>query len=285
MIGNGTQQAQPIENAAAVDRRGSFRSVELEEQYRQQHVAYDTFQSKMFLTIIVLASLALALSDYRLFGFSTLFWEVIALRSGFAIVSLVTIIVLQRGLMPRNLYRTVFAWSLLLVAVNVSIASTRPPDYLIQALLNVSTVLLCYFILPLPLVLQAIPGILMSVGNIALIAWLNPPADRVTGAALLLAYVVANILGVVAAKQVHYWKRQQFVAMLRQAELRVKLEQALAEIKTLRGILPICSHCKRVRDDTGYWQQVEVYVRDRSYAEFSHSICPTCLEVHYAEDF
>src|SRR5256885_107691 len=82
--------------------------------------------------------------------------------------------------------------------------------------------------------------------------------------AIIVAFVVVNILGGIIARQVHYWKRQQFVAMLRQTELRARLEQALAEIKTLRGILPICSHCKCVRDDTGYWQQVEVYVRDRT---------------------
>jgi PAS domain S-box-containing protein len=50
------------------------------------------------------------------------------------------------------------------------------------------------------------------------------------------------------------------------------------EIRTLRGILPICSSCKKIRDDKGYWQQVEVYVRDHTYANFSHSYCPECAE-------
>jgi hypothetical protein len=255
----------------------------LESQYRQQQTSYDSFQSKMFLTIIVLGSLTLTLTDYRLFGFAPLFWWVIAIRMGFAIVSLAIVVVLGRGLSPRSMYRTVFAWSLLLVVVNVAIAATRPPNYLIQALLNVSTVFLCYLVLPLPLVLQAIPSMLMSLGNIAVVAWLNTPTDQLTGRAVIVAFVVVNILGGIIARQVHYWKRQQFIAMLRQTELRARLEQALAEIKTLRGILPICSHCKSVRDDTGYWQQVEVYVRDRTYAEFSHAICPTCLQRHYAD--
>lgn len=62
-----------------------------------------------------------------------------------------------------------------------------------------------------------------------------------------------------------------------------KLEKALAEVKTLRGILPICSFCKKIRDDEGYWQQVEVYLRERSAANFSHGICPACLQQHYPE--
>ncbi len=60
-------------------------------------------------------------------------------------------------------------------------------------------------------------------------------------------------------------------------------EHLKKEIKTLRGIIPICSSCKNVRDDKGYWQQVEAYIRDRSEADFSHGICPECMEKLYPE--
>ena len=67
-------------------------------------------------------------------------------------------------------------------------------------------------------------------------------------------------------------------ALLRQrAELVADLERALERVKTLHGLIPICAHCKRVRDDRGYWEQVETYIRDRSEATFSHGICPDCL--------
>ena len=62
-----------------------------------------------------------------------------------------------------------------------------------------------------------------------------------------------------------------------------RLEASLAEIKTLRGILPICSFCKKVRNDTGYWEQVDVYIHRHSEADISHSICPECLEKYYPE--
>ncbi len=55
-----------------------------------------------------------------------------------------------------------------------------------------------------------------------------------------------------------------------------ELHQALDHIKTLRGIVPICSCCKKIRDDQGYWNQVEVYIREHTEVEFSHSICPEC---------
>jgi len=57
-----------------------------------------------------------------------------------------------------------------------------------------------------------------------------------------------------------------------------QLKQALDEVRTLRGIMPICAYCKKIRDDEGYWNQVEKYVSDHTDAKFSHGICPTCFE-------
>ncbi len=65
--------------------------------------------------------------------------------------------------------------------------------------------------------------------------------------------------------------------------LITELQDALANIKVLRGLLPICSHCKKIRDDEGGWHVVEVFVRDHSEADFSHSICPECLNRMYPE--
>jgi|SRR5438477_5543883 len=57
-----------------------------------------------------------------------------------------------------------------------------------------------------------------------------------------------------------------------------ELEDALAKVKTLSGMLPICASCKKIRDDKGYWMQIESYVRDHSEAEFSHGVCPECAK-------
>jgi AmiR/NasT family two-component response regulator len=69
-------------------------------------------------------------------------------------------------------------------------------------------------------------------------------------------------------------------------ELRLKNEalgQALAEVKTLRDILPICTFCKKIRDDQGYWEQVESYILKHTDSKFSHGICPECLKKHYPD--
>ncbi|MFH1154410.1 MAG: CHASE domain-containing protein [Pseudomonadota bacterium] len=62
-----------------------------------------------------------------------------------------------------------------------------------------------------------------------------------------------------------------------------ELRKALSEIKKLSGLLPICSYCKRIRDDKGYWNQIESYIRDHSDADFSHGICNECVKKHFPE--
>jgi len=72
----------------------------------------------------------------------------------------------------------------------------------------------------------------------------------------------------------------------RTAELRAvnrELTSALADIKTLSGLIPICAACKKIRDDQGYWQQVEHYIAARSDARFSHGLCPECLPTYFPE--
>jgi PAS domain S-box-containing protein len=61
-------------------------------------------------------------------------------------------------------------------------------------------------------------------------------------------------------------------------KLIAKLQQALAKVKTLKGLLPICAWCKKIRDDSGYWQQIEAYIREHTEADFSHGICPACAK-------
>ncbi len=66
-------------------------------------------------------------------------------------------------------------------------------------------------------------------------------------------------------------------------ELIGDLKAALSEVKTLRGFLPICAYCKKIRDDAGYWQKIEMYIQQRSEAQFTHGICPECAKMLYTE--
>jgi len=66
-------------------------------------------------------------------------------------------------------------------------------------------------------------------------------------------------------------------------KLITELQKTLSEVKTLQGFLPICSHCKKIRDDKGYWNQIESYIHKHSDAEFSHGICPECTKKYFPD--
>ena len=77
---------------------------------------------------------------------------------------------------------------------------------------------------------------------------------------------------------------QRVIQLHQELQERVReLEEALAQIKQLRGLIPICSYCKKIRDDKNYWHQVDAYLSTHSDATFSHGICPTCSETILAE--
>ncbi|HMQ56152.1 MAG TPA: PAS domain S-box protein, partial [Anaerolineae bacterium] len=78
---------------------------------------------------------------------------------------------------------------------------------------------------------------------------------------------------------------EQKQAEAERERLIVELQESLAQVKQLSGLLPICASCKKIRDDAGYWQDVAVYIRDHSEVEFSHGFCPECMEKLYPEYF
>ena len=74
-------------------------------------------------------------------------------------------------------------------------------------------------------------------------------------------------------------------AELDREELILELQEALSRVKTLKGLLPICAVCKNIRDDQGYWNHIESYVREHSHADFTHGICPACAKRLYPEEW
>lgn len=107
----------------------------------------------------------------------------------------------------------------------------------------------------------------------------EPYDDRDVELTQLLA---STIWGIVVRKRAHEHLREQVDARTRELEQRNRdLKQALADVHTLSGIVPICSYCKKIRDDEGYWNQLETFLSQHTDARFSHGICPTCAREQF----
>jgi YesN/AraC family two-component response regulator len=84
----------------------------------------------------------------------------------------------------------------------------------------------------------------------------------------------ASIVGMEKDARRHNEERERLIA---------ELQEAIAKVRQLSGLLPICAGCKKIRDDKGYWNQLESYISEHSEAEFSHGICPECMKRLYPE--
>lgn len=112
--------------------------------------------------------------------------------------------------------------------------------------------------------------IILPSGKMKWIQLTSMPSTEKVDSQLIWSGVILDVTGRKEAEE----ERNQLVAELR---------SALDEVRTLSGFLPICASCKKIRDDKGYWNQIESYIQNHSEAEFSHSICPDCVRDLYPD--
>lgn len=112
--------------------------------------------------------------------------------------------------------------------------------------------------------------------------------DHITITILMVLFVAVGII--LITRMIVKWNHSLKMEILKRtaaeaqkAEVVKELHQALSEVKVLCGFLPICASCKKIRDDKGYWNQIEVYIRNHSGAEFSHGLCPDCATKLYPD--
>lgn len=259
---------------------GEFVAKHYEDQYRQYILKSDNRQATILVLVILGATGLFAFSDYRLFGLTTKLLPLIGVRIVLIMSSVIWLNRLNKISEPRTADAWLLGYILVQVVGSFYIILTRPPTYLTHTLVTLLEICLIYLVFPLPLRFQIIPALLFSLGEIFLVVIVKPSTDGLSNRTIIFCFSCANFIGVMASRRAHYWKRRQFIALLRETAMRQKLEQAIAEIRTLRGMIPICSYCKRIRHEAGAWEQIEAYVTTHTHAQFSHGFCPECAEEH-----
>lgn len=255
---------------------GEFEASALEKAYLRESLHHDAGQAKVIVCIALVGTILFISSDYKLFGASSKLVWLLILRGVLIVSSLIVLLVLRRSDRPRVIIPALLCYTVLGALVYGLVLSTRPAAYTSGNILVVLYIMAFYLAFPLPLRLQIIPSVVISLGTTLLIV-AKPPLDNLTTQVVIAAVVLANIIGAYTSRQLHIWRRRQFAARMKETALRIRLERAMDDIKTLQGVIPICSHCKRVRREIEDWQQIEEYVSAHTNAEFSHGICPQCM--------
>ena len=193
----------------------------------------------------------------------------IVVRAVTMLITLYTIWTLKHDPTPQELDRNV-----LLMVVGISIGMLlvhTTPDIPPVRMVAIGTMVLMSGFIGTPLypVALSLPSAIIILGDAVII--FSPGHDELREMAplILVTYAFATYIAIISSS---YHHRARYEAYL-----------AFSQVKTLSGMLPICANCKRIRDDQGYYQQVETYIEARSDAEFTHGICPDCVDELYPE--
>ncbi|MCC6419340.1 MAG: hypothetical protein IT429_13985 [Gemmataceae bacterium] len=255
-----------------------FISPATETLYRHDQMRGDVALASACLLLGSVGCLLFAPSDYFFFGASALFWGLLTLRCACVVGSLAVFVAMRRGLTPRAFDRTLLVWCVLMAVQNACIVATRPPSYTGHAVLSVLMVLMAFCVVPLPLKLQFVPALITIAAGLAMCFRTEAGMGWIACVAVVAGFLGAIGFGAITSWQTHRRKRELFATARRERHLRADLEHTLAEVRTLRGLHCICAYCKKMKDPAGRWQQIEVYVGDRTHAQFSHGMCPDCFE-------
>ena len=258
---------------------GVFASPAVENAFRDQHFRDDLWLGSFLVSAAMLRVALFVLADYHHFGVSSAFWRLFASRLLFLLVSAWALVGLRRAASPAAADRLFFGWGFLLVALTVSSLSARPPGNSSLLLISFGAIVAAYCVVPLPLSRQATLALTYS----AAVLGVARQSGGATLATVITTHAMAHLFGAVTSWRLNHRRRETYLGALREAELRASLEAAVAEIRTLRGLLCICAWCKRIRDGAETWEPVEEYVRSRTHASFSHGICPDCFQSQVEE--
>lgn len=272
----------PSPNHGRVRFLGSFVCPSLEQDFRRKHLREDVRLAFACSGVVLAASFFYVMNGYLLYGTSAQFLVLLIARAACVLASLGLLLALRRCASSVRLDRAVSVWCLVLAAGNLTIIGTQTSGNLGHALMSLGVPLVTYCVLPLPLTRQLVFAISFSVLGLV-VAFASGVDPRIL-LTLAGAYLIANGIGSFTSWQLNHRRRLVYLAGVRETELRSNLEQALAEVKTLHGMLRICAWCKRIRDEEQAWQPVESYVQGHSHAEFSHGICDQCIREQLGEE-
>lgn len=256
---------------------------EVEERFREDSLPRDARVARALVFFAIGFHASSMPMDRTLLGESDALTLVWAIRGVSVAFGALAYMLLDSPRRVRTFDDILFGWIVLLLGGIVLANAWLPPEYLVHIAWDVLLTLAVYTVAPLPFPRQLAAGLAFSAADLSLFVWVKEMEGTGLLPDVLLAFFCTNLVGGFAAWEMHRSRRRRFEAHQTETRARMDLEQALDEIRTLRGIIPICASCKKVRTDEGQWEQVEAYVRDHSNAEFSHGMCPTCAKTYYDE--
>ena len=237
----------------------------------------------IFVTLLVVVTLLVTMDVLVVRGSWLARFPLLGVRVLMLAVIFYGIFGVMRARTPRAFEHSLLVTTGAGVLIELALRLLRPPDNITPVWLEIVLVLGCYAILPNRPAFQAIVAITLSVGTSLILVFYNVGISATDRVGIILTLVIANVVGFVASRERVSRQLREERAWRNERDAKLELQRAHSEIRVLRGLLPTCAHCRRVRTETGEWQAMERFVSEHSEAQFSHGFCPECLAQHYPD--
>jgi hypothetical protein len=246
-----------------------FKDLILENRFRKSTFANDFFLFKGILTLAIFALTFFLFMDLLFKSDISSYEPFIILRVIIILICLFIYHQLSTSIKFAKL-DTFVSIALACITSMVIISNIyRPTDYFTHGAIDIGIVSLLYFSNSIALKYRVLINILYSIGLLTVLFYIKEPKYHFTYISYTSSVIFINVFSFIIAILLGRTKRINYDLLLNEKKLH-------EEIKTLKGIIPICSYCKNIRDDEGSWEQLESYIDEHSDAQFSHGICPKC---------
>jgi hypothetical protein len=256
----------------------------LEKRFRQTMLDRDKIQ-----TIVAIAIVAFVIADFAILDFyfppRGMSLTTSLINRGITLAaSLLAIWMIQHQSQIKVFDLIVLVWAMFIISHLAIVNVFRPADTTAVVAWDILAVFFSYILLPIPLGFQLMPALFLTCSsNLIWLIFRQPSWSEMEIWGVPSAYIFANVWGIWMSSRLGRLHRRQFMLLEQEHKAQAEREAAWAEIKVLRGIIPICSNCNKVRNDTGYYEAVDAYISRYSEADFSHTICPDCFAKLYPE--
>ncbi len=237
----------------------------------------------IFITLLTVTTLLVVMDVITVRGGWLARTPLLAIRLLMGAVLLYGVFGIMRARTPRAFEHRLLVTTGAAVLIELALRLLRPPENITPVWLEIVLVLGCYAILPNRPLFQAIVAVTLSVGTSLILIFYNTGVSAADRVGIILTLAIANAVGIVASRERVSRQAREEQAWRNERDAKLELQRAHSEIRILRGLLPTCAHCRRVRTETGEWQQMERFVAAHSEAQFSHGFCPDCMAEHYPD--
>lgn len=255
-----------------------FRVLQTEQKFRASVLQQESLYARIIIVGAILISFFSLVPDSLSGTPSTSVYGLYLATSLFCLLSVLALVGLAKTSTYHQFDLITTIWWLSAIAAVTFGNTLYPAGLTIHVVFDVLIPVAIYFLVPIGLVSQFLLAFLFTTSNLGMLFLLKNNLPEAETAFILLAYTATNLLGLAACWQTHMGRRKQYIEKVLEEKLKSDLQTALDELQALRGIIPICCYCKQIRDDEGFWHQVESYVNKHSGAEFTHGICPDCMK-------